>query len=252
MGAAFRRFVCALPNAKRTALALVMKACLCFSGANSNLPERYDLASICLDFRCTFERRRPRRLQFDERSRAARVEARDPRFVGAACVGYIELSATHDSVRADEARSRDDRIAGRIERVARDAHAFGVWIDREGAAVVERRWRCAGAGTALRYRALYDLTLSLRFIEAERRIEAETRSPKAKPRSLTTCGVSVFWRRGWDSNPRYGKTVRLISSQVHSTTLPPLRLPFRVFVNWSLLNEERKYIEPFRAFQAPF
>ena len=32
------------------------------------------------------------------------------------------------------------------------------------------------------------------------------------------------WRRGRDSNPRYGVTVRLISSQVHSTTLPPLRL----------------------------
>lgn len=31
-----------------------------------------------------------------------------------------------------------------------------------------------------------------------------------------------IWRRGWDSNPRYGETVRLISSQVHSTTLPPL------------------------------
>src|SRR5437879_3241813 len=31
------------------------------------------------------------------------------------------------------------------------------------------------------------------------------------------------WRRGRDSNPRYGDTVRLISSQVHSTTLPPLR-----------------------------
>jgi hypothetical protein len=26
----------------------------------------------------------------------------------------------------------------------------------------------------------------------------------------------------------------------------------RVFANWSLLNEERKYIEPFRAFQAPY
>jgi hypothetical protein len=34
-----------------------------------------------------------------------------------------------------------------------------------------------------------------------------------------------FWRRGWDSNPRYGGTVRLISSQVQSTTLPPLRCP---------------------------
>ena len=34
--------------------------------------------------------------------------------------------------------------------------------------------------------------------------------------------VDGDWRRGWDSNPRYGETVRLISSQVHSTTLPPL------------------------------
>src|SRR6185437_14699796 len=32
-----------------------------------------------------------------------------------------------------------------------------------------------------------------------------------------------FWRRGWDSNPRYGKTVNRISNPAHSTTLPPLR-----------------------------
>ena len=38
------------------------------------------------------------------------------------------------------------------------------------------------------------------------------------------------WRRGRDSNPRYGVTVRLISSQVHSTTLPPLRDAFRMRV----------------------
>src|SRR5215467_5328031 len=31
------------------------------------------------------------------------------------------------------------------------------------------------------------------------------------------------WRRGWDSNPRYGKTVHRISNPAHSTTLPPLR-----------------------------
>ena len=30
------------------------------------------------------------------------------------------------------------------------------------------------------------------------------------------------WRRGWDSNPRYGKTVHRISNPAHSTTLPPL------------------------------
>ena len=34
--------------------------------------------------------------------------------------------------------------------------------------------------------------------------------------------ISVFWRRGWDSNPRYGRTVHLISSQAHSTSLAPL------------------------------
>ena len=32
-----------------------------------------------------------------------------------------------------------------------------------------------------------------------------------------------FWRRGWDSNPRYGETVNRISNPAHSTTLPPLR-----------------------------
>jgi hypothetical protein len=36
-------------------------------------------------------------------------------------------------------------------------------------------------------------------------------------------GSFCIWRRGWDSNPRYAIHVRLISSQVHSTTLPPLR-----------------------------
>jgi hypothetical protein len=32
------------------------------------------------------------------------------------------------------------------------------------------------------------------------------------------------WRRGWDSNPRYGITVNRISNPAHSTTLPPLRI----------------------------
>ena len=35
--------------------------------------------------------------------------------------------------------------------------------------------------------------------------------------------VVVSWRRGWDSNPRYGKTVHRISNPAHSTTLPPLQ-----------------------------
>ena len=33
----------------------------------------------------------------------------------------------------------------------------------------------------------------------------------------------IFWRRGWDSNPRYGKTAHLISNQALSTTQTPLQ-----------------------------
>jgi hypothetical protein len=36
-------------------------------------------------------------------------------------------------------------------------------------------------------------------------------------------GAFCVWRRGWDSNPRCAMNARLISSQVQSTTLPPLR-----------------------------
>src|SRR5574343_1767665 len=42
-----------------------------------------------------------------------------------------------------------------------------------------------------------------------------------KAREITGLDVTM-WRRGRDSNPRY-LAVRLISNQVHSTTLPPLR-----------------------------
>src|SRR3546814_15973069 len=35
--------------------------------------------------------------------------------------------------------------------------------------------------------------------------------------------AGMFWRTGWDSSPRYGETVLLSSSQVHSTTRPPVR-----------------------------
>jgi hypothetical protein len=136
---------------------LVMSDRLCFSGATSDLPECYEPASICFSLRRAVGRRHPRRLQFDERSRTACVETRDSCFVGAACVGYIELSATHDSVRADATRSGLDGVAGRLECVARDAHAFGLWIDREGAAVIERRWRRARTRIALRYREVHDL-----------------------------------------------------------------------------------------------
>src|SRR5690606_27759438 len=52
--------------------------------------------------------------------------------------------------------------------------------------------------------------------------ETKTKGPA---RGLVVSKGMIPWRRGWDSNPRYGETVRLISSQVHSTTLPPLRCP---------------------------
>src|SRR5258706_16438173 len=35
--------------------------------------------------------------------------------------------------------------------------------------------------------------------------------------------LKTVWRRGWDSNPRYGETVNRISNPAHSTTLPPLQ-----------------------------
>lgn len=73
-------------------------------------------------------------------------------------------------------------------------------------------------------------TLSLRPSHApveELRKQARTKKPRL---AGLQCGSdcrfehrrSHTWRRGRDSNPRY-VTVRLISSQVHSTTLPPLR-----------------------------
>ncbi len=34
--------------------------------------------------------------------------------------------------------------------------------------------------------------------------------------------IAFSWRRGWDSNPRYGYTVLLISNQARSTTPAPL------------------------------
>ena len=33
----------------------------------------------------------------------------------------------------------------------------------------------------------------------------------------------LYWRKGWDSNPRYGITVYRISSPAHSTSLPPFQ-----------------------------
>ena len=47
--------------------------------------------------------------------------------------------------------------------------------------------------------------------------------PLLQKRKNAHKGRSRFWRRGWDSNPRYGITVNRISNPAHSTTLPPLQ-----------------------------
>lgn len=56
-----------------------------------------------------------------------------------------------------------------------------------------------------------------------------TNAKTKKPQANQSLGV-WHWRRGWDSNPRY-LAVRLISSQVHSTTLPPLQKTGALVVN---------------------
>jgi hypothetical protein len=48
-------------------------------------------------------------------------------------------------------------------------------------------------------------------------------TPLRQIRKSPLAGALRIWRRGGDSNPRYAINVCLISSQVHSTTLPPLR-----------------------------
>ncbi len=55
-----------------------------------------------------------------------------------------------------------------------------------------------------------------------------------KPRCSSEKWLIREWRRGRDSNPRY-LAVRLISNQVHSTTLPPLREPETIahFMPWT-------------------
>ena len=62
-----------------------------------------------------------------------------------------------------------------------------------------------------------------RAVLAGRTQDAPSTLPLHQIKKPPTRGGFLIWRRGRDSNPRYGVTVRLISSQVHSTTLPPLR-----------------------------
>lgn len=53
----------------------------------------------------------------------------------------------------------------------------------------------------------------------------EDRCKRRTPNSQTVRGSEFgLWRKGWDSNPRYGITVYRISSPAHSTSLPPFRV----------------------------
>ena len=74
--------------------------------------------------------------------------------------------------------------------------------------------------------AVWLVSQTLRILHAK---SAGTSLLSAKKMPLTG---HLFWRRGWDSNPRY-LAVRLISSQVHSTTLPPLQVENGVVVSGS-------------------
>ncbi len=59
------------------------------------------------------------------------------------------------------------------------------------------------------------------------------RETKLPPQGWQLC----FWRRGRDSNPRCAINARLISSQVQSTTLPPLRF----LRGWRATRQGRDY-----------
>ena len=53
------------------------------------------------------------------------------------------------------------------------------------------------------------------------------RSKTKNPKRRSSGSLGINWRKGWDSNPRYGITVYRISSPAHSTSLPPFRVERR-------------------------
>ena len=55
---------------------------------------------------------------------------------------------------------------------------------------------------------------------------------RLKKQLLSVLLCFLKWRRGWDSNPRYGVTVHLISNQARSTTPAPL--------HWSVILSSRR------------
>ena len=70
-----------------------------------------------------------------------------------------------------------------------------------------------------------------RRLAGKRGEQDRTRNPHRTNKNARLVSGHFFakpdaWRRGWDSNPRYGITVHRISSPAHSTTLPPLQAFF--------------------------
>ena len=51
----------------------------------------------------------------------------------------------------------------------------------------------------------------------------ERRRTHEKRQEAEAFCLSEFWRKGRDSNPRYGISVCRLSRAVHSTTLPPFQ-----------------------------
>jgi hypothetical protein len=97
---------------------------------------------------------------------------------------------------------------------------------------------CSLAERAGLIRLLRNLTLraaSLRSAVCRRASRASARTPAGssthphlmiRKREPFRPPFSDHWRRGRDSNPRYGVTVNLLSKQAPSTARPPLRISF--------------------------
>lgn len=178
-------------RASRTAFPAV-SAHVAFVGQLGFLTERYDLASCFCRSRFCLGCRGACRVQFDQWSRVTGIETRDLCLVGARGIGYIELPAAQATVGASDARPGFHRAARRIECLACDVDAVGVRIDREGAAVGERRWRRARAGDEVRRGAVR----GLRSVSDPAVCGSAHRPEMKNPASLSTCGVLNFGGKG--------------------------------------------------------
>ncbi len=133
---------------------------------------------------------------------------------------------------------------GDSDRRERRAHVRYGWMEQgtdelRGCDYPAHPWAwlaCGGEGGIDRNHPGFDPAGALRFascVQIRSRRICRTRSlcdndflspPRpSKTKKAALGGPLCFWRRGWDSNPRYGSPVHLISSQARSTTPAPLR-----------------------------